>query len=90
MLMMKTIKILEKITLVLFILFVIGLITGIILLKFTADNEIIANKIIGFSVLIVVFIVVPLFLYLRLRGKKLKDYTLTPENIKKWRDKLDD
>jgi len=87
---MKTIKILEKITLVLFILFVIGLITGIILLKFTADNEIIANKIIGFSVLIVVFIVVPLFLYLRLRGKKLKDYTLTPENIKKWRDKLDD
>lgn len=76
-------KILKKITLILFILIILGLITGIILLKFTSDNEIVANKIIGFSVLIAVFVVVPIFLYIRLKGKKLKDYTLTPENIKK-------
>ena len=86
----KTMKILKKITLILFILIILGLITGIILLKFTSDNEIVANKIIGFSVLIAVFVVVPIFLYIRLKGKKLKDYTLTPENIKKWRDKMEE
>ena len=83
-------KILKKITFILFILIVLGLITGIIMLKFISDYENIANKIIGFSILIAVFIVVPLFLYIRLKGKKLKDYTLTPENIKKWRDKMED
>jgi len=41
------------------------------------------DKIIGFSVLIAVFIFMPLFLYNKWNGKKLKDYTLTRENIKK-------
>jgi len=48
----------------------------------------IGDKIIGFSVLIGVFIFMPLFLYNRWNGKKLKDYTLTKENIKKIKNNL--
>ena len=48
----------------------------------------IGDKIIGFSVLIGVFIFMPLFLYNRWNGKKLKDYTLTEENIKKFKSNL--
>jgi len=48
----------------------------------------IGDKIIGFSVLIGVFIFMPLFLYNRRNGKKLKDYTLTEENIKKFKSNL--
>ena len=48
----------------------------------------IGDKIIGFSVLIGVFIFMPLFLYDRWNGKKLKDYTLTEENIQKIKKKL--
>jgi len=29
----------------------------------------------------------PIFLVVRWRGKKLEDYTLSPENMKKMRDK---
>ncbi len=49
----------------------------------------IGDKIIGFTVLIGVFIFMPLFLYNRWNGKKLKDYTLTEENIKKIKKKLE-
>lgn len=50
------------------------------------ENEILGNKIIGIAVLAVVFVLMPIFLYVRLHKKKLKDYTFTPENIKKMRD----
>ena len=49
----------------------------------------IGDKIIGFTVLIGVFIFMPLFLYNRWYGKKLKDYTLTEENIKKIKKNLE-
>ena len=49
----------------------------------------VGDKIIGFTVLIGVFIFMPLFLYDRWNGKKLKDYTLTEENIKKIKNKLE-
>ena len=49
----------------------------------------IGDKIIGFTVLIGVFICMPLFLYDRWIGKKLKDYTLTEENIKKIKNQLE-
>ena len=49
----------------------------------------IGDKIIGFTVLIGVFIFMPLFLYYRWNGKKLKDYTLTEENIKKIKNELE-
>lgn len=43
--------------------------------------------IIGLSVLASAFILMPVFLYVRWKGKKLKDYTLSDENMKKMREK---
>ena len=45
------------------------------------------EKIIGFSVVGLTFIYLPIFLIHRWRGKKLSDYTLTDENFQKMRDK---
>ena len=44
--------------------------------------------IIGFTVLTGSFIYLPLFLYHRWKGKKLKDYTLNEENLKKMKKKI--
>ena len=46
-----------------------------------------SETIIGVSVLASVFILMPLFLVHRWKGKKLSDYTLTKENLDKMRDK---
>jgi len=43
----------------------------------------IGEKIIGFFVITTSFIFMPLFLYHRWNGKKLKDYTFSEENLKK-------
>ncbi len=45
------------------------------------------DKIIGISVLTTSFILMPIFLVVRWRGKRLKDYTLSDENMKKMRDR---
>lgn len=82
------VKVIKIINWVLTIAVLLGFATGIYLLNFT-DNESVGTKFIGFSIMITIFILTPLFLYLRFKGKKLKDYTLTPENIEKWRNKLD-
>lgn len=79
---------LKRITGILFILALLGMGVGYFLLEFT-DHTAIAHKVIGFSVLAVVFLVMPMFLYFRFKGKKLKDYTLTPDNIERWREELD-
>ena len=44
------------------------------------------ERIIGFTVLSAALIYLPLFLYHRWNGKKLQDYTLTEENLKKMRE----
>jgi len=44
------------------------------------------ERIIGFSVLAGTFLYLPLFLYHRWKGKRLQDYTLTEENLKKMRN----
>ncbi len=44
------------------------------------------NKIIGFSVLIASFVFMPIFLVYRWKGKSLKDYTLSKENLNKLKD----
>jgi len=46
-----------------------------------------AEKFIGFGVLGVFFIVVPLFTYHSWKGKDVKDYMLTKENLDKMRDR---
>lgn len=51
------------------------------------DELAVGDKIIGLAVLATAFIFLPLFLYHRWKGKKLKDYTLSDENIKKMREK---
>ena len=43
--------------------------------------------IIGLAELARAFVLMPIFLYVRWKGKRLKDYTLTKENLDKMRDK---
>ena len=47
---------------------------------------ILGDKIIGVAVLASAFILMPIFLYVRWKGKKLEDYTLTDKNIRKMKD----
>ncbi len=52
---------------------------------FISKGDEIGRFIVGFSVLLMVFILMPIFLYHRWNGKKLKNYTLTKENFQKMR-----
>ncbi|MBZ9777850.1 hypothetical protein LB452_02845 [Psychroflexus sp. CAK8W] len=45
------------------------------------DEELIGERIIGICVLASAFVLMPLFLAHRWKGKRLQDYTLTKENI---------
>ena len=45
------------------------------------------ERIIGFTVLGGSFIYLPLFLYHHWKGKRLQDYTMSDENLKKMREK---
>lgn len=54
------------------------------------DDLLTGDRIIGLAVLASAFILMPLFLYHRWKGKKLKDYTLSDENLKKMRDRNKD
>ena len=70
---------------ILLILILIAIGTGF---YFRINNEIVlGDRIIGIAVLASAFILMPIFLVIRWRGKKLEDYTLTDKNIKKMRDK---
>ena len=60
-----------------------------ILLKETHSDQL-GDIIIGFAVLIGTFVFMPIFLAIRWKGKKLKDYTLSDENLKKMREKAED
>jgi hypothetical protein len=53
---------------------------------YNGGNTLLGNKIIGFSVLTGAFIFMPIFLVHRWKGKKLKDYTLSKENLEKLRN----
>ncbi len=53
----------------------------------TFEDEAQGDIIIGLAVLASAFILMPIFLYVRWKGKQLKDYTLTKENLDKMRDK---
>ena len=45
-----------------------------------------AEKVIGFGVLLTVFVLLPLFLYYRYRNKNLQDYLLTQDKFEKLKD----
>ncbi|MDR9458382.1 MAG: hypothetical protein RI572_13335 [Salegentibacter sp.] len=53
----------------------------------TFDDQAMGDVIIGVAVLASAFVLMPIFLYIRWNGKKLKDYTLTKENMDRMRDK---
>jgi hypothetical protein len=46
-----------------------------------------SQKLIGFGIMGIFFILFPLFTYHRWKDKNLKDYMLTKENLDKMRDK---
>ena len=69
----------------LFISILISLASGIYF-KNSVDT-IIGERIIGFTVLTGAFIYLPLFLYHRWKDKRLQDYTLSEENLKKIKER---
>ena len=75
----------KKIFIILSVIVAIGFITGFYY-KWIEDDQIIGNRIVGISVLASVFVLMPIFLYRRWRGKRLQDYTLTHEKMKKMQE----
>ena len=73
-------KILKTITLIAFIASTISIVCGS-----TIDVPH-ANKLIGFGVVGIFFVVFPLFSYYRWKDKDPKDYMLTKENLDKMRE----
>ena len=54
------------------------------------DAPITGNKCIGFGVIGIFLLAMPLFLIFESRGKKMKDYMLTDENIRKMKNPKSD
>tara|TARA_E500000178_G_scaffold91325_1_gene90128 strand:- start:146 stop:403 length:258 start_codon:yes stop_codon:yes gene_type:complete len=71
---------------VLFLLVLINIIVGYVIRQ---ENLLLGEKWIGFSVAIAFFVFMPLFLAHRWKGKRLQDYTLSNENLKKIKETLE-
>ena len=69
-----------------FVLILVNIIVGYVIRQ---ENLLLGEKWIGFSVAIGFFVFMPLFLAHRWKGKQLKDYTLSPENLKKMKETLE-
>ena len=67
------------VTLIAFITSVVSIVCGLVL-----DTNY-TEKLIGFGVLGLFFVVFPLFSYYRWKGKNVKDYMLNQENLDKMR-----
>ena len=80
---MKTLGTLTKIVA---IIIGIAILIGFYVMQIEKDQAL-GDKIVGLSVLASVFILLPMFLVLRWRGKKLEDYTLSDKNIKKMKER---
>ncbi|MDX1602567.1 MAG: hypothetical protein R3209_05820 [Salinimicrobium sediminis] len=79
-------KILGTLTKVLAIIIGIAILVGFYVMQIEKDQAL-GDKIVGLSVLASVFLLLPMFLVLRWRGKKLEDYTLSDKNIKKMKER---
>jgi len=75
----------KKIFLAIAILIAMGFFCGFYL-KWIENDQVLGNRVVGVCVLASVFILMPIFLYRRWRGKRLKDYTITQDKIKKMRE----
>ncbi|MDC6350393.1 hypothetical protein PP178_02440 [Zeaxanthinibacter sp. PT1] len=64
---------------------------GLIIYGFTIieDDPLIANKCIGFGTVGIFLVAMPLFLITESKGKKMKDYMLTEENIRRMQGRKD-
>jgi len=71
-----------------FIVFIVLASVGTIIYGFSlkAENLVLANKCIGFGTVGLFLVAMPLFLFKQSKGKKVKDYMLSEENIKKMRE----
>lgn len=65
------------------ILILLGLIVGFII---KPNDVLLGDRIIGISILVGAFVLMPSFIIYRSRGKKFKDYMLTNENFQKMKD----
>ncbi|TRZ45924.1 hypothetical protein [Robertkochia solimangrovi] len=72
---------------ILFLLIVLGIITGYVF-KWKNDDET-GDIFIGISILVTSFILMPLFIFHRGKGKKIQDYMLTKENLDKMQEEKD-
>lgn len=77
----------KKVVFVLFILVLAGLITGYYLINF-GDDIILGKKFVGYSILVGIFIVMPIFLYFRFKDKDFRKMTWTKENIERWKKNM--
>ncbi len=68
---------------ILFLIDIIGLSYGFYI---KSENVTKGELIIGLSIVLGFFIVMPLFIYHRWKNKNVKDYMLTKENIEKMRE----
>jgi len=71
---------------VIFILFIISTLLIIYGLFFESSFS---QKFIGFGIITLFFIVFPLFSYYRWKDKKIEDYYLNSENLKKFKENND-
>lgn len=79
-------KLLGTLTKIVAIMIGITILVGLYVMQVENDQAL-GDKIVGLSVLASVFILLPMFLVLRWRGKKLEDYTLSDKNIKKMKER---
>lgn len=70
------------------IIFIVLASAAAIIYGFTikSKNLVLANKYIGFGTVGLFLLAMPLFLFKESKGKKVKDYMLTEENIRKMRE----
>ncbi|WP_394974124.1 hypothetical protein [uncultured Croceitalea sp.] len=71
------------------IVFIVLTSFGVIIYGFTLKqgNEFLAHRLIGTGTVGLFLIAMPLFLFKESKGKKMKDYMLTKENIEKMQKK---
>ena len=69
-----------------FVLVIANIIAGYVIRQ---DDLVLGEKWIGFSVATGFLVYMPIFLVHRWKGKQLKDYTLSTENLKKMKETLE-
>lgn len=74
----------KRLIIILFFVLVLTMATGFYFRY--VEEYAIGDHFIGFTILAAIFLLMPLFLYHRWKDRKVKDYMLTEDNIKKMRD----